>query len=63
MTRSSFNRMIVSSAASIWGDVSHRVHSLRIGTATAALSPPAPLTLHMSDRTGKSRPPVCTSLT
>lgn len=36
MTRSSFNRMIVPSAASIWGDLSHGVDCLRIGTATAA---------------------------
>ena len=36
MTRSAFNRMIVSSAASIWGDLSHGVDCLRIGTATAA---------------------------
>lgn len=36
MTRSSFNRMIVPSAASIWGDLSHGVRCLRIGTATAA---------------------------
>lgn len=36
MTRSSFNRMIAPSAASIWGDLSHGVRCLRIGTATAA---------------------------
>lgn len=36
MTRSSFNRMIVSRAASIWEDLSHGVDCLRIGTATAA---------------------------
>lgn len=36
MTCSSFNRMIVPSTASIWGDLSHGVDCLRIGTATAA---------------------------
>ncbi|KAK5885162.1 hypothetical protein CesoFtcFv8_018899 [Champsocephalus esox] len=36
MTRSSFNRMIVSSAASIWGDLSHGGECLRIGTASSS---------------------------
>ncbi|CAB1433816.1 unnamed protein product [Pleuronectes platessa] len=36
MTRSSFNRMIVSGAASIWGELSRGVDCLRIGTATSS---------------------------
>lgn len=79
MTRSSFNRMIAPSAASIRGDLSHGVHCALAQpqrraltkslahTLSRSLSPPPPLPSpappHMRIGGGESRPSVCTYLT
>lgn len=75
MTRSSFNRMIAPSAASIRGDLSHGVHCAlaqpqrRALTKSLAhslslsLSPPPPLPAAYENWWGESRPSVCTYLT